>query len=88
MNTIEELKELLEEREALDTPFFTNPTYLTAILGITENNRIIYSYAKMVESLIKTDNMDYEDAVEFIDYNTIRTIPYMGENAPIICYEL
>ena len=30
---------------------------------------------------------DYDDAIvgiEFIDYNTIRTIPYLGVNAPII----
>ena len=28
--------------------------------------------------------MTYEDAMEFIDYNTIRAIPYFGSNAPIV----
>ena len=29
-----------------------------------------------------------EDAVEWIDYNTVRAIPYMGEGAPIIMHRL
>ena len=31
--------------------------------------------------------MGYEDAVEFIDYNTIRALPYFT-NSPIIMYPL
>lgn len=27
---------------------------------------------------------DCDDAVEFIEYNTIRACPYMGERAPIV----
>jgi hypothetical protein len=30
------------------------------------------------------DGMTYEEAVEFIDYNTVPACPYMGSNAPII----
>lgn len=30
------------------------------------------------------DGMDYDEAAEFIDYNTVRACPYMGERAPII----
>lgn len=41
----------------------------------------------MVKSLVDSDGMAYEDAEEFIDYNTIRTIPYMGKNPPIIVKE-
>jgi hypothetical protein len=37
----------------------------------------------MVECLMEEDGMTMEDAVEFIDYNTLRTVPYM-ENPPII----
>ena len=38
----------------------------------------------MVESLAKEDGMTYEDAAEFIDYNTIRALPYLGDKAPIV----
>lgn len=38
----------------------------------------------MVECLVKADGMTEEEAMEFIDYNTIRAIPYAGELAPIV----
>ena len=36
------------------------------------------------------ENPDWteEDAVEWIDFNTLRTVPYMGEKAPIIVFPL
>ena len=46
------------------------------------------SYEKMIEFLVKEDNMTEEEAIEFIDYNTLRTIPYMGSLHPIIVYDL
>lgn len=30
--------------------------------------------------------MTEEEAVEFIDYNTFRAMPYMGEKAPIVVF--
>lgn len=56
-------------------------------MGITEegdNGRVVYDYDKMVEHLMKEDDMTMEEAVEFIDYNTMRALPYAGEGAPII----
>ena len=40
----------------------------------------------MVEHLMEEDEMEEEEAIEFIDYNTIRALPYMGDNVPIINY--
>ena len=42
----------------------------------------------MIEHLMETDGMEYEEAMEFIDYNTVRACPYMGEQAPIILYRI
>ena len=42
----------------------------------------------MIQWLMDTEQWSYEDAVEWIDYNTIRALPYMGEGAPIIMYPL
>lgn len=78
-NDIEELKEALWERDAEDTTFFVDSDYISAVIGISIDDRVVYSYEKMVKSLVKSDGMAYEDAEEFIDYNTIRTIPYMGK---------
>lgn len=43
----------------------------------------MYDYDLMIEHLVETDGMDNDEAIEFIDYNTIRSLPYY-ENAPII----
>lgn len=64
---------------------FENPDYDSAIIGYDENSgRIIYDYDKMVQHLIEHDKMTYDDAVDFINYNTVRACPYAGEQAPII----
>ena len=88
MTDIETWRKLLTERECEDTTFFTNPEYATAIIGLSGDDRVIYSYDDMVKYLMETDGMEYDEAMEFIDYNTIRTIPYTGEKAPIICYSI
>jgi hypothetical protein len=63
---------------------FENPAFINAITGVDlHHHKVIYAYDKMVECLMEEDGMTMEDAVEFIDYNTLRTVPYM-ENPPII----
>lgn len=86
--SVEELREYLLERGNEENAFFTNPDFIDAIVGISDDGRLVYSYSKMIESLMLSDNMSYEDAVEYIDYNTIRAVPYMGEHAPIIVYPI
>lgn len=61
-----------------------NPSFDKSIVGITEDGRLIYDYNKMVEEMSKEDHIDVLESMEFIDYNTLRSLPYMGENAPII----
>ena len=69
---------------------FEHPNYKSAAIGVSEDhnfNRVIYSYSKMINHLMKYDNMDYDEAVEFIDYNTIRALNYYP-NSPIIMYDI
>lgn len=49
-----------------------------------DDGNVVYSYEKLAEALMEHDGMTYEDAVEWLDYNTIRTIPYMGEFKPVM----
>ena len=86
--TMDALKEWLCAGDHEDTIVLESPDYLSAIIGITEEGRLIYSYDKMVEHLMQTDGMDAEEAMEFIDYNTIRALPYAGEMAPIVMYDV
>ena len=87
-NSIEELKLSLVESGHEESIVLDNPNYLTAIVGVDDSGRVIYSYEKMIQFLILTESMSHEDAIEFVDYNTIRAIPYMGEKAPIVIYNL
>ena len=73
---------------------FTGPSFDTAIVGYAMNDEglpvFVYSYDKMVESLseeMKEEAEPVSAAIEFIDYNTIRTLPYIpSRGRPIIMY--
>ena len=81
-------KDILMDQGFENFLIFENPDYDSAIIGITENNQVVYNYEKMIEHLMQEDDMDYEEAVDFISYNTIRSLPYAGAGAPIIMYSI
>jgi NAD+ synthase len=82
-------RDLLNELGLEESIVFENPDYDSAIIGYDANeSRIIYDFEKMAEHLMDVDGMDYEEAVEFIEYNTIRAIPYAGSNAPIVLHSI
>lgn len=81
-------REILCDMGYEDSVVFENPDYNDAIIGVTEEGSVIYDYDLMVEWLVKEDDMTYEEAIEFIDYNTIRSLPYANEPRPIIMYKL
>ena len=66
---------------------FDGPDYDEAILGVTDEDRVVYDFDKMVEILVNRDGMEELEAIEFIEYNTIRALPYI-ENAPIVMNRL
>lgn len=69
--------------------YLTNYSYDTALIGVTEDNRAVYDFNKMVEWLIENENFENQtDAIEWIEYNTIRALAYMGPDAPVIMYPL
>ena len=82
-----ERRDLLNELGLEESIVFENPSYDKAIIGYDDaEGRVIYDYELMAECLMEQDGMSYEDAVEFIDYNTCRAIPYAGPNAPIVMH--
>lgn len=97
--TIEDIKEYLTHLGFEDSVVFENPSYVDAVVGVTTEGNVIYDYDKMVESLYEEfreseSSKDEEElrtmAIEFIDYNTIRSIPYSSSVGipPIIMYPL
>lgn len=67
---------------------FTNPDYDAAIIGTSSDDRVIYDYDEMVACLMLEDGMTIEEAMDFIDYNTLRALPYAGNGAPIVMYKI
>lgn len=71
-----------------DVVIFENYSYDDALVGVTEDGRAVYDFDKMVRWLVETEDFTDEEAIEWIEYNTIRALPYMGDDAPIIMYPL
>jgi hypothetical protein len=67
-----------------DSIVFENPAYDSAIVGVTDDGNVVYDFWKMVDCLIEQDGMEMMEAVEFIEYNAVRALPYAGDGAPII----
>lgn len=81
-------REILCDMGYNESIVFENPDYDSAIIGISDGGRVIYDYDLMIAYLMDVDDMTEMDAADFIDYNTIRSIPYAGEYAPIVMYKI
>jgi hypothetical protein len=63
-----------------------NPSFDNSIIGVASNSgRVIYSYDKMIEEYMNDNNVRDIDAIDWVEYNTIRALSYLGPKAPIIC---
>jgi hypothetical protein len=71
-----------------DVIIFESPSYDDALVGVTEDGRAVYDFDKMVAWLAVTWGMTQEDAVEWICYNTIGALPYVGPKGPLVMYSL
>lgn len=67
---------------------FDGPDFDEAIIGVTDDSRVVYDYNAMVRCLMQQDGFSEEEAIEFIEYNTIRALPYGGPTVPIIMYPI
>ena len=66
--------------------YLTDFSYDTALIGVSHDDRAIYDYDLMLEWLAEDQGFTEEEAVEWIDYNTIRALPYMGADGPIVLH--
>ena len=69
-----------------DAIVFDNHAYDNSIIGTTFDGRAIYDFDKMVKELMADEDWCEDDAVEWINYNTLRALPYGGEKTPMIVY--
>lgn len=80
-------RELLADFGYEDCIVFENPDFDEAIIGVTTDDCVVYDFNLMVQHLMETDGITDIEAIEFIEFNTIRSLPYV-ENAPVIVYGL
>lgn len=75
-------REQLADRYSNDLLFADG--YDDAIIGVAigfDSERVIYDVEKMIEICMKDSNTPYEEALEWLEYNTFGS--YMGKNTPI-----
>lgn len=71
-----------------DAVILDNPSFDNSIIGVTWDDRIAYSFEKMMEELSQEDGIDTLTRMDIISYDTMRKIPYAGENAPVVIQSL
>ena len=85
-------KERLMDAGYEDVVVFENPSYDGAVIGVSCDGRAVYDYNKMVVSAMIEEGWNKDDAVDWIDYNAIGSIRYVGSidgnPPPIIMYPL
>lgn len=83
--TRDELNEILEERGASAVVL---DDLDSAIVGLYTDGEdfchVVYSKEKIIDALVTEQDMSYEDAVQWYEYNTLRAIPYAGKSKPIV----
>lgn len=83
-----ELKQYLCENFGEGVAVLEPEYFDKAIIRTSETGRLVYSYDKLVEVLAEAGQMPEEDAVEWVEYNTISSLPSLGELSPIILHEI
>lgn len=87
-DNMSKVEDILLENGYEGTKYLTSFDYEDAFIGVTFDGRAVYDYDLMVEWLMNHEKFTQEEAVEWIDYNTIRALPYMGDDSPVIIYRL
>lgn len=81
------------EQKLLDNGYegvvvFRDESYDTALIGVSHDNRAVYSYEKMIRWYMKKHKCSREDAVDWIDFNTLGALPNGETRKPIVVFGL
>ena len=71
-----------------DVKYLVNFSYDDALIGVSHDGRAIYNFDLMIDWLVEKEGWSDIEAIEWLEFNTIRALPYMGKDAPIIMYSL
>ena len=79
----EKLREYLKD-EGFDCIVLDSPAFDKSIVGFSTDGKLVYDLEMMIQEFVIDENVEKEIAAEYIAYNTIRALPYMGDKAPVI----
>ena len=80
MSVNQDIRNLLQD----DAIVFDNVSYDNSIIGTTFDGRAIYDYDLMVSEFMSDEECTSDEAIDWIEYNTLRSLPYAGEKAPLV----
>ncbi len=78
----------LRERLPQGAVILDDSSYDNSIIGTTIDGGVIYSLERMVEEYMSDNDCTEEEALDWIDYNTVRAIPYLPDPKPMIVSEV
>lgn len=80
MSKNSKLEELLDNHP--DVEFLLVDGFDDAIVGVDHNiERVVYDYERMVSILMMCDDMEMDEAIDYLSYNVVNS--YVGEKTPI-----
>ena len=83
------LKELANDLAEDEAIFIIPDCYDKAIVGLSHDGRIVYSYDKLVDVTKDSgDDITFEDARAWVDVNVIQSLQSLGDKSPIVLFEL
>lgn len=68
--------------------FLSDYSFEDAFVGLSEDNRAIYEYDRMINCLMDNEGITEEEAVDWVECNTIPSLEYLGPGAPIIMHSI
>ena len=78
------IAEFAEEHGLDPVVLFDDQAYDRSIVGITLDGRAVYNYDSMIDEYREDEQCSEEDALEWVNYNTIRALPYAGPQGPVV----
>jgi hypothetical protein len=74
----------IEDQGFESVTLFKDPSYDSAFIGISSDDKPVYDYDKMLEFLQRERGMTIEEAMDFISFND----SYRNSDTPIILYRV
>lgn len=82
------IKEFLADMHGPDVVVLEGPEFDDGIVGVTQDGRVAYSYGRLVDALMQSHGWDETDAVDWIEFDTLRSLPYLGDRAPVVLTDI